>query len=126
MSKVLIEVSARHVHLSKDDLDFLFGEGFNLEEEKKLSQGDDFASQSTVSLMNGERRIDKVRVLGPLRDKTQVEISRTDAYFLKLDAPLRISGDLEGAGSITIEGPVGRLDLKEGLIVAKRHLHCSP
>jgi putative phosphotransacetylase len=126
MIKIPVEVSARHIHISKDDLEFLFGSGFELEKEKSLTQGNDFAAKEKVNLIKGEERIEGVRILGPLREETQVEISRTDAYSLKMNPPLRLSGDLEGSGSITIEGPVGRMDLGKGVIVAKRHLHCNP
>lgn len=125
MSKIPIEVSARHLHISREDLEFLFGEGSELTKEKTLSQGNNFAAKETVNLINGERKIEKVRIIGPPREKTQIEISKTDAYHLKINTPLRLSGDIKGSAPITIEGPAGRLDLKEGLIIAKRHLHCS-
>lgn len=123
--KVKIEVSARHTHLSKDDLEVLFGEGYQLKSFRKLSQEDEFAAEETVDLKYGDKVIKGVRIIGPLRDKTQVEISRTDCFFFKLNAPLRLSGDLEDSAGITMIGPKGEIELKEGVIVAKRHLHCS-
>lgn len=125
MLKIPIEISARHIHISKNDLEFLFGSGFNLTKEKNLSQEGEFVSKEEVNLVKGDRRIENVKILGPLREKTQVEISKTDAYFFRMEVPLRISGNLENSAGIILEGPKGKMELKEGVIIAKRHLHCN-
>lgn len=124
--KIPIEISARHIHLSRKDCDSLFGANYELNIDRPLSQRGEFASQESISLLNGDNHIDNVRVVGPLRKQTQVEISLTDAHKLLLAAPIRLSGDLVGSGSITIKTPKNKVDLAEGVIVARRHLHCSP
>lgn len=123
--KISVEVSARHAHLAKNELEKLFGKGYELKKEKALTQATDFCAQEFVTLKSGERKIEKVRVVGPLRQKTQVEISKTDAVFLRVDPPVRLSGDLAGSAGITLSGPEGEVELKEGLIIALRHIHCS-
>ncbi len=123
---ILVEVSARHVHLTKRDLELLFGEGYELKKEKDLSQPGQYASTEVVTLVGPKRNIEKVRVLGPCRNNSQVEISRTDSFYLGSPAPLRLSGKIIGSGSIKIVGPKGEVVLKEGLIVAKRHIHLNP
>lgn len=121
-----IEISARHVHLTKKSYATLFGAGAELQTERKLSQADEFASPDTVTLQVGERKIEKVRVLGPCRDHDQVEVARTDARTLKAEVPLRLSGNVSGSAPVTLVGPVGQVDLPEGMIVAQRHLHIAP
>jgi putative phosphotransacetylase len=123
--KIKIEVSARHIHLSKKDLDILFGEGYELKPMRKLSQEGTFAAEEKIDLKFEDRVIKGVRVLGPIREETQVELSRTECFFLKLNAPLRSSGDLEGSVGITLIGPKGQVELSKGVIVAKRHIHCN-
>lgn len=123
--KVNIGVSNRHVHLCKDDLYKLFGDGFELEVKKELIQPGEFASNSIVSIRTDKDIINNVRVLGPVRDYTQVEISMTDAYKLGLRPPVRESGDLEGSCPITIVGPNGSINLEKGCIIASRHIHIS-
>lgn len=123
--KVILGVSMRHVHLNKEDYHTLFGDE-PLNKVKDLRQPGQFASDKLVTIKNEGRQIDHVRVLGPLRNYTQVEISKTDAYSLKLDPPIRTSGDLEGSSPITIVGPKGEVNLKEGCILANRHIHISP
>ncbi|MFZ5364587.1 MAG: phosphate propanoyltransferase [Patescibacteria group bacterium] len=123
--KVKIEISARHLHLSKKDLEKLFGKGYELKSEKELSQHGEFASSAKVNLVGPKRQLENVTVIGPVREKTQVEISRTDAFFLGVAAPLRVSGDVKGSGKIKVVGPAGEVNLKEGVIVAKRHVHLS-
>ncbi len=123
---IQIEVSARHMHLSKEDLKNLFGEEHELKELKKLSQKGEFASPDTVILTTSKGSLEKVRVVGPLREKTQVEISKTEARLLGLNPPLKVSGDVKGSERITIIGPVGEVETTEGVIIAKRHLHASP
>ena len=123
--KVILGVSNRHVHLKEEDYKILFGDE-KLNKVKDLRQPGQFASDKFVTIQNGERRIEHVRVLGPVRNYTQVEISKTDAYTLKVNPPIRTSGDLEGSSPITIIGPNGQIDLKEGCIFSNRHIHISP
>ena len=122
--KVILGVSNRHVHLKEEDYKTLFGDE-PINKVKDLRQPGQFASDKFVTIKNGERQIEHVRVLGPIRNYTQVEISRTDAYTLKLNPPIRTSGQLEGSSPITIIGPKGELNLKEGCILANRHIHIS-
>ncbi|MFA6537491.1 MAG: phosphate propanoyltransferase [Patescibacteria group bacterium] len=126
MIKIPVEVSARHVHLTQHDLEVLFGEDFVLPKAKELSQTGEFASTEVVALVGAKNKIENVRVLGPCRTFTQIEVSRTDCFFLGNQAPLRLSGKVIRSGAIKIIGPKGELDLTEGLIVAKRHLHVNP
>lgn len=123
--QVILGVSNRHVHLKEEDYKILFGDE-PLNKVKELRQPGQFASDKLVTIKNGDREINHVRVLGPIRNYTQVEISKTDAYTLKLNPPIRTSGDLEGSSPITIIGPKGKIDLKEGCILANRHIHISP
>jgi len=125
--KIRTEISNRHVHLSKEHLDVLFGRSYELGRYRELSQPEQFAAHERVALVNGDngRRLDNVRVLGPVRDKTQVEISRTDAIFLKLNVPLKLSGDLDESIGILIRGPKGVVRLDKGVIISQRHLHIS-
>ena len=123
--KVILGVSNRHVHLKEEDYKTLFGDE-PMNKVRDLRQPGQFASDKFVTIKNGDRQIEHVRVLGPIRNYTQVEISRTDAYTLKLNPPIRTSGQLEGSSPITIVGPKGELDLKEGCILANRHIHISP
>lgn len=123
--KILIEVSAHHIHLSEKDKDKLFGSGYELNKIKDLSQPGLFAYQETVDLKIDHQKLSHLRVIGPYRPQTQVEISQTESYILKTKIPLRISGDLNQSAGCKIIGPKGEIDLKEGLIIAKRHLHLS-
>ncbi len=123
--KVSVGVSARHVHLTKDVYMKLFGND-NLEVMRYLDQPTQFASTSVVNIRCGENEISNVRVLGPFRDYNQVEVSRTDAYKLKVNPPVRESGNVSGSVPITIIGPIGEVNLNEGLIVANRHIHITP
>lgn len=123
--KVPVEVSARHCHLSKEDLEKLFGSGYELKKLRQLYQPSDFACQETVDIQVGSKKIENVRVVGPLRGQTQVEVSLTDTVGTGIVPPLRLSGDLNGSGSAILQGPVGRVELSEGLIVAQRHIHCA-
>ena len=121
-----IAISSRHIHLNRETMDLLFGEGSELTVHKEISQPGQFASQQQLSLIGPRDRIDGVRVLGPLRGKNQIEISRTDEYRLGVDAPIRRSGQVEGSAPIILEGPNGRVALSEGLICARRHIHMTP
>ena len=122
----MIEVSARHIHLSREDLDKLFGEGYELKIKKDLSQKGEFAAEETVTLVGPKNSIEKLRVVGPVREKTQVELSYSDCFWAGIDAPLRLSGDVSGSAGAKTMGPKGEVELKEGVIVAKRHLHINP
>ncbi len=118
------EVSNRHVHLSNEDLEKLFGKNYELRRLRELSQPGQFAAEEKIKLINNGKELD-ARVLGPARKKTQVEISRTDARFFGLNPPVKDSGDLENSEKIILAGPKGKIELKKGLIIARRHLHIS-
>lgn len=123
---VPIGVSARHVHLTQEHVEVLFGEGYHLTKKKEL-MGGQFASNEMVTIVGLKlRAIENVRILGPVRSKSQVEISATDAVKLGIKAPIRESGNVAGSSAIALVGPKGALYLKEGAIVAKRHIHMSP
>lgn len=124
--RIPVAVSARHAHLSQATIEALFGPGHVLEQAKPLSQPGQFAARETVALIGPRGRIDGVRVMGPPRERDQVEISRTDEFALGVDAPVRLSGDLQDSPGITLEGPRGRVTLPSGLISARRHIHMSP
>jgi putative phosphotransacetylase len=123
---VPVEISARHIHLSQADKDILFGKGHQLKPVKKLSQASDFAAEETVDIEVNEQEIKKVRVVGPERCETQLEVTLADSYRLKTDIPIRISGDIAGTPGFKAIGSAGAVVKKKGLIVAKRHLHISP
>ncbi len=123
---IKVGVSQRHVHLSKKDLEALFGEGYELTVKKYL-MGREFASDEVVTLVGPSlKAIENVRVLGPVREKTQVEISRTDTFVLKVSPPVRPSGKIEGSEKLVLVGPKGSVYLKEGVIIANRHIHLTP
>lgn len=121
-----IGVSNRHIHLTREHVDILFGEGYKLTPIKELSQPGQFACKEQLTIIGPSMRaIEGVRVLGPERKKSQVEISRTDSFTLKVKPPVRESGDIAGSASVTIVGPKGIVTLKEGCIIANRHIHMS-
>lgn len=124
--KIPIEISARHIHLSQDDLDVLFGKGYVLTKKRDLSQPGEFAAQETVIARFKDKEFSQVRVISPVRKQTQLEISTTDAYNLGIPAVVRLSGDLKGTPGVLIIGPEGKIELKEGVIIAQRHIHISP
>ncbi|MBQ8524084.1 MAG: phosphate propanoyltransferase [Clostridia bacterium] len=126
MAKVLVETSARHVHLSAQDIETLFGAGATLTEKKPLSQPGQFACEERVTLVGPKKSIANVIVLGPARPATQVEISLTDARTLGVTAPVRESGDIEGTGTCKLVGPAGEVEIDCGVIAAKRHIHLTP
>ena len=126
MEKIKIEVSARHCHLMQEHLDQLFGAGYELKKMKDLSQIGQFASEETVTIKTPSGVLEKVRILGPVREETQVELSMTEARKLKLQPPIRLSGDIAGSAGCIIVGPAGEVEITEGVIVAKRHIHCDP
>ena len=123
---VVAEVSARHVHLTQADVETLFGAGATLTPKRRLSQPGQFLSEERVTLVGPRGRKVLVAILGPVRAKTQIELSKSDCVSLGVDAPVRQSGDVEGSGAIVIEGPKGRLDLKQGVIIASNHIHLTP
>lgn len=121
-----IGVSNRHIHLKREDLDQLFGEGYQLTTAKELSQPGEFAANETVRVIGPKGEFPAVRVLGPLRKFTQLEISKTDSFSLGVKAPLRASGNIDGTPGIKLVGPKGELEIQEGVIVAERHIHMTP
>ena len=126
-NEVPVGVSNRHNQLTKADMETLFGVGYELTPLKDLSQPGQYACKEVLTLIGPSLRpIENVRVLGPLRNKSQVEISATDSYVLKVKPPVRESGKIEGSAGITIVGPKGVVELKEGCIIANRHIHMSP
>ena len=122
-NKVLVETSARHVHLTREHVDILFGKGHELTKKKDLSQPGQFACEERVTVKGAKKELAGVSVLGPERPATQVEISLTDARSIGVDAPVRESGDVAGSGACTLVGPCGEVTIEEGVIAAKRHIH---
>ena len=125
-NKVLIETSARHVHVSRRVLDILFGEGYQLTKKKDLSQPGQYACEERVAVIGPKSSFPAVSILGPERKETQVELSASDARSIGVKAPIRESGDLEGSAPCKLVGPNGEVELKDGVIVAKRHIHMTP
>ncbi len=125
--EVPVGVSNRHIHLSREDLNTLFGDGYELTPFKELSQPGQYACKETLTIIGPSLRpIENVRVLGPVRKASQVEISATDSYVLKVKPPVRESGNIAGSAPITVVGPKGTVTLREGCIIANRHIHMSP
>lgn len=124
--KIPIAISARHVHLTRATLDILYGKDYELTPYKPLSQPGQYAAKETVTIIGNKNKIENIRILGPLRSKDQVEISKTDEFFLGVDAPIRESGNIEGSPGITLQGAKGTVTLKEGVIIAWRHIHMHP
>lgn len=121
-----VGISNRHIHLTREHVETLFGKGYQLQPLKELSQPGQYACKETLTIVGPSLRpIEKVRVLGPERSASQVEISRTDSYLLKVKPPVRESGDIKDSAPITIIGPCGIVELKEGCIIANRHIHMS-
>ena len=123
MKPIVVGVSNRHLHLSQSDLEILFGAGHQLTPVKDLGQPGQYACDEQVTLVGPKGSIEKVRVLGPVRSRTQVEVSLTDAFKLGIKPPVRESGDLAASAPISIVGPNGRVDLEDGAILAWRHIH---
>lgn len=121
--EVTIGVSARHIHLSQEHVELLFGKGYALTEMKPLSQPGQYAANETVAVSGPKGSFAKVRILGPARKQTQLEVSRTDAFALGVNPPVRESGDIQGSAGIKLQGPAGELEIEEGVIVAARHIH---
>ena len=124
--KVLVETSARHVHVSDADLAVLFGEGYQLTKKKDLSQPGQYASNERVDVIGPKGTMANVSILGPTRSSSQVELSLTDARKIGIVAPIRESGDIEGTPGCTLKGPAGEVTLERGVIAAKRHIHFTP
>ena len=124
--KFLVETSARHVHLSQEHLEILFGAGYELTKKKDLSQPGQYACEERVTIVGGKKEMPGVSILGPVRKATQVELSLTDARSIGVAAPVRESGDIAGSGACKIIGPKGEIEITEGVIAAKRHIHATP
>ena len=124
--KVLMETSSRHVHVTMEDLKILFGEGAQLHNKRELSQPGQFLTEEKVAIVGPKRTIENVSILGPERSATQVELAFTDARTLGIAVPVRESGDVAGSTPVKLVGPAGEIELKEGAIAAKRHIHMTP
>lgn len=125
--KIPVGISGRHAHISQEHLEVLFGEGYKLTPIKDLSQPGQFACEEKIDIISDDgREIKGVRILGPVRSKTQIELSHSDARRARINAPVRSSGDIKGSAPATIIGPIGQVKLNEGVIVADRHIHFSP
>ena len=125
-TKLPVEVSARHLHLTKEVFEILFGEGKELNYKRELSQPGEYLCEERVDVVGPKRTLSGVSILGPFRKYTQVEISLTDARSIGVAAPIRGSGDIAGSAGCKLVGPAGEVELKEGVIVAKRHIHATP
>ena len=121
-----VGISNRHIHLSKEDVETLFGAGYELTVKKDLSQPGQFACAERVDVVGPKKTLTGVSILGPVRKETQVEISLTDARSIGVNAPIRESGDTAGSGACKLVGPCGEVEIKEGVMVAKRHIHMTP
>lgn len=124
-NQVLVEISARHVHVSQENLETLFGKGYELTVKKELSQPGQFACEERVKVIGTKGEFPAVSILGPCRKDTQVELSLTDARSIGVAAPVRESGDIEGSGVCKLVGPAGEVELTKGVIAAKRHIHAT-
>lgn len=125
-NQFLVEVSARHAHVTKEVLEVLFGAGHELTPKKDLSQPGQFACEERITVVGPKKELAGVSILGPTRPETQVELSLTDARSIGIKAPVRESGDIKGSGACKLVGPCGEVELAEGVIVAKRHIHMTP
>jgi len=125
-NKILVETSARHLHITQEHLEILFGAGATLTEKKELSQPKQYACEERVTVVGSKKSLEGVSILGPVRPATQLEISMTDARSIGINAPVRESGDIAGSAGCKLIGPKGEVEIKEGVIVAKRHIHITP
>ncbi len=123
---ILVETSARHLHVTQEHLEILFGKGYELGVKKMLSQPGQFASNERVDVVGPKSTLKGVSILGPVRPETQVEISATDARAIGVVAPIRESGDVAGSAPCKLVGPAGEVEIPQGVIVAKRHMHLTP
>ena len=126
MSQFIVETSARHVHVTQETLEILFGAGHTLTPIKDLSQPGQFASEEQVDVVGPKNTLKRVRILGPVRPENQVELALTDARAIGVTAPVRESGDVAGSGACKLVGPCGEVELTQGVIAAKRHIHMTP
>ncbi|MDE6833113.1 MAG: phosphate propanoyltransferase [Ruminococcus sp.] len=124
--KFIVETSARHVHVTQEHLEILFGKGYELTKKKDLSQPGQFACEERVTVVGSKKELAGVSILGPVRPETQVELSATDARSIGISAPIKESGDITGSGACKLIGPAGEVEISEGVIVAKRHIHLTP
>lgn len=124
-NEVLVEVSARHVHLSREDLDALYGKDYELTLKKELSQPGQYACEERVRVIGPKGEFPAISILGPVRPATQVELSLGDARSIGVKAPVRESGDIAGSGACKLVGPAGEIEIAEGVIAAKRHIHAT-
>lgn len=123
--KIPVEISARHIHLSQKDLESLFGKGYQLKTLRKLQSTNQFAAKETLDIQVGLKKISGVRIVGPVRKQTQVELSLTDAIYLGLAAPFKESGDLENTPGATLINAQRKIKLSKGIIIMLRHIHCN-
>lgn len=126
MAKVLVEISARHLHVTEEHLAILFGPGHKLTPKKDLSQPGQYACEERVAVVGPKGQFDSVTILGPTRKASQVELTLTEARKIGLTPPIRESGDIANSAGCTLVGPKGSVTLKEGVIIAKRHIHATP
>ncbi|MDD6098834.1 MAG: phosphate propanoyltransferase [Oscillospiraceae bacterium] len=124
--KFIVETSARHIHVTQEHLEILFGKGYELTKKKDLSQPGQFACEERVTIVGPKKELAGVSILGPVRPATQVELSATDARSIGIAAPVRESGDTAGSGACKVIGPCGEIEISEGVIIAKRHIHLTP
>mgnify|MGYP004462723395 FL=1 len=124
--KVPVGISVRHIHLTRSNIDWLFGRNYQLTPKKALSQPGQFACEECLDVIGPKGVLTKVRVLGPERNATQVELSQTDCRTIGISAPVRDSGDLDGTPGIKLRGPLGEIEIPKGVIIADRHIHMSP
>lgn len=125
-NQVLVETSARHIHVTQEVLEILFGKGHELTKKKDLSQPGQFACEERIQVIGSKGSFPAVSILGPVRPETQVELSASDARSIGVAAPCRESGDIAGSGACKLVGPAGEVEITEGVIVAKRHIHATP
>ena len=124
--KFIVETSARHVHVTQETLEILFGKGHELTHKKDLSQPGQFACEERVTVVGPKKSLERVSILGPVRNADQVELSLSDARSIGVAAPIRESGDVAGSAPCKLVGPCGEVELTEGVIAAKRHIHATP
>ena len=124
--QVPVGISVRHIHLTRADVDKLFGYGYQLTPKKALSQPGQFACEECLDVIGPKGELKRVRILGPERSATQIELAQTDCRTIGVNAPVRSSGDTKGTPGVTLRGPLGELTVPEGVIVADRHLHMTP
>jgi putative phosphotransacetylase len=123
--KILVEISNRHIHISREDIDELFGKGYKLNVFRKLNQPGEFAAEECIGLKHGDKIIENVRIVGPARKNTQIELLRSDAKYLGINVPVRKSGHIEDTPGIILIGPKHSIELTKGVIISKNHLHAT-